>query len=79
LIGAFLATGCSDTGDVQTLYRTSPYSPMRIHFATFDARESSAYNLTNCQLAAQALNDNVGKLNDGQHPVSFWCERGHPE
>ncbi|MET3712608.1 paraquat-inducible protein B [Sphingomonas trueperi] len=49
----------------------------RIHWATFDASESNpAYNLDNCSMAMELLNENVGRLNAGKHPVKFWCEKG---
>jgi hypothetical protein len=55
---------------------------MRIHFASFDAADNGAgadagnYNGGNCQMTADLLNANVGKLNGGQHPARFWCEKG---
>jgi hypothetical protein len=43
---------------------------MRIHIATFDAKDGDAYNRENCNLAS--------KLYQGQPGVTvrFWCEKG---
>jgi hypothetical protein len=66
-----------------TLYRNSSVDPgLRIHWATFDARESDAsYNANNCAMAARLLNANFAtsaKI-EGQEPApgaGFWCEPG---
>lgn len=68
-----LIVGCSvPSGDVYTLYRNSVLDPsMRVHMATFDAKDSdNSYNQQNCMLAA--------KLFQGQPGVAttFWCEKG---
>lgn len=64
-----------------TLYRNSPLDPsLRVHWATFDAADKGTgagdYNQANCSMAAELLNANVAKLNAGQHPARFWCEKG---
>lgn len=65
-----------------TIYRNSPLdSNMRIHFATFDARDKGVvgqpgFNQENCDMTVALLNENVGRLNGGRHPAKFWCEKG---
>ena len=55
---------------------------MRVHWATFDAADKGGgedaghYNQNNCQTAADVLNANVRRLNGGNLPAKFWCERG---
>lgn len=70
---SFVVASEADAQDenVYTLYRNSVTDrALRIHIATFDANEGHAYNMENCQLAAD--------LFAGQSGVSvrFWCERG---
>ena len=79
----FLASCGDRTPSEYTLYRSSPLSKgMRIHFATFNAREqttayrNASFNLENCRMTAELLNANVAKLNNGKQPARFWCERG---
>jgi hypothetical protein len=66
-----------------TLYRNSFMDrSMRVHWATFDARESDHnYNRNNCEMAARLLNANIdasakaeGKERDPA--TGFWCEPG---
>jgi len=66
-----------------TLYRNSQIEgAVRIHWATFDARESDqAYNLNNCAMASRLLNANLAAFAkaNGEVPESglgFWCEPG---
>ncbi len=65
-----------------TLYRNSELlRTMRIHFATFDAPESEAFNYANCQMAARLLNANVKAVmesngSEAEPSVGFWCELG---
>jgi hypothetical protein len=66
-----------------TLYRNSVLDrSLRVHWATFDARESDAsYNANNCMMAARLLNANVKALgreeaNGPPAAVGFWCEPG---
>lgn len=75
-------SGCNsgDKSEPATLYRNSQIdNSMRIHFATFDAEDSTgSYNLLNCRMAMRVLNSNVRELNptkEKQH-VGFWCEAG---
>lgn len=68
-----LVAGCSaPSGDVYTLYRNSLLdTTMRIHIATFDARESGqTYNQENCMLAAELFSRQQGVK------TKFWCEKG---
>lgn len=76
--------GCADSNksDAFALYRNSPmdYS-MRVHWATFDAKDKGSYNMNNCLMAARLLNANVtasaraeGKERDVK--AGFWCEAG---
>lgn len=70
---------CSSRAETWTLYRNSSADPSaRIHFATMDSDQhaSQTYNEANCAMTMELLNGNVARLNDGQHPVRFWCERG---
>lgn len=77
-LGSFLGA-CSSRSETWTLYRNSSADPSaRIHFATMDSDQhaNSMYNEANCAMTMELLNANVARLNDGQHPVRFWCERG---
>ena len=64
------------------MYRNSQVDhSMRIHWATFDARDGQSYNWANCRMAARVLNANVSELakNDGRQrdkQLGFWCESG---
>jgi hypothetical protein len=74
VIAAFLAplaSAAQENGTSYTLYRTSPSdASMRIHVATFDAKETESYNRENCQVAA--------KLFAAQPSVTvhYFCEKG---
>ena len=60
-----------DEATVYTLYRTSPVdASMRLHVATFDAKETEAYNRENCLLAA-----NLFALQPGVK-ARYFCEKG---
>nr|WP_293854383.1 hypothetical protein [Sphingomonas sp. SCN 67-18] len=84
MCAAAALSGCgADSGSNYTLYRSSIFDPgARVHWATFNAKESNpAYNLNNCQMAARLLNANyrassaeMGKLPDPH--MGFWCEPG---
>jgi hypothetical protein len=66
-----LALAACGEGEVYTLYRNSPIAAgARIHWATFDAKESPGYNRGNCELAAQLLN------RQAPQGVRWWCEPG---
>lgn len=70
---------CSNRAETWTLYRNGPADPnARIHFATIDSVQhvSLTYNEENCAVTMELLNANVAQLNEGEHPVRFWCERG---
>ncbi len=72
------AMGCNEGGPIYTLYRNSPLDlHMRVHWASFDAKESGNYNQENCNMAADLLNKNLSKENPENYPaVHFWCEKG---
>lgn len=84
IVAAALA-GCNGEKKAEpfTLYRNSSLdSSTRVHWGSFDARESDpAYNRNNCEMAARLLNANLAafrKANGEEAPssVGFWCERG---
>jgi hypothetical protein len=69
-VASLALSGCQED-QVYTLYRNSPAFPnMRIHVATFDARDSSDYNNENCQTARRLFENQPGVI------VRYWCERG---
>lgn len=78
--GLTACTGASSS--TVTMYRNSPIDhAMRIHWATFDARDGQAYNWANCGMAARILNANVSELakREGKprdKALGFWCEAG---
>ena len=84
LVLASCSSGSFDAGAIPyTLYRNSPIdSGLRIHWASFDARESDTnYNSNNCTISARVLNANfaASAKTDGQDSspgVGFWCEPG---
>jgi hypothetical protein len=86
LVLAATVAGCtqSDDSEIYTLYRNSPYTVMRVHWATFDAKEGAGdlgANRDNCEMAARVLNANVAAGRkatgqQGQSDLGFWCERG---
>lgn len=74
----------ASTSETYTLYRNSRVdSSARIHWATFNVDDggggTGTYNEENCALAADVLNQNLRRLNGGEQPVRFWCERGSPK
>jgi len=71
-----LAACGNASGPHATLYRSSPLSDERVHWASFNARQSGSYNRDNCDMAAGLLNRNLKALNRGEMPVRFWCEAG---
>lgn len=69
--GSLLLAGCDDRSGAFTLYRNSPADAgMRVHIATFDAKDGDAYNRENCELAAKLFRSQPGVT------VRFWCEKG---
>jgi hypothetical protein len=63
-----------------TLYRNSPYSQsLRIHFATFDAKEAGNYNMGNCFLSADLFNKETYRQMNGKPTARYWCELGELE
>lgn len=83
-MGLLMLSSCSGEKDyLYTLYRNSPFDPsLRVHWATFDANESSpTYNLGNCMMAERLLNANLSASARAEgkepHPLTgFWCEPG---
>lgn len=76
-------SGCSgkDVADPVTLYRSSPFNAAeRVHFGTFDAKESDkAYNMNNCLMTSRLLNANVQAFAEREKKAvgfGFWCEPG---
>lgn len=70
---------CSDPGTTYTLYRSDRSDTLRIHVATFDAKQKSidgsgsaedAYNSENCRIAADLFQSQPGVK------VRYWCEKG---
>jgi hypothetical protein len=78
LLLPFAALGACGTasGPHATLYRSSTMSDERVHWASFNARQSGSYNRANCEMAADLLNRNLKALNGASAPVHFWCEEG---
>lgn len=70
---------CSSRAETWTLYRNSSADPnARVHYATMDSVQHATptYNEENRAMTMELLNANVARLNKGEHPVRFWCERG---
>jgi major membrane immunogen (membrane-anchored lipoprotein) len=69
---AVLLSACSTSeSETYTLYRSSlADSSLRIHVATFDARDGEAYNRENCQIAMDLFQKQPGVR------VRYWCEKG---
>jgi len=60
-----------NSGVVFTLYRNSAVNgTLRMHVATFDAADGKAYNLANCDHAADLFEVQPGVK------TRFWCEPG---
>lgn len=70
--GALLIlTGCTGEQGSYTLYRSSVAIPeLRIHVATFDAKDGPEYNRENCFLASTLFESQPGTK------TKFWCELG---
>ena len=83
LLASLFVAGCGGNSAPYTLYRNSNLDAnTRIHWATFDAGESSAaYNMNNCLMAAKLLNANMDAATQragSRRPprMGFWCEPG---
>lgn len=71
LCGCLLAlAACDGDSGSFTLYRSSALGDMRIHVASFDAKEGADYNAENCQIAADLFGSQRGVT------VRYWCEKG---
>ncbi len=69
LIGLLLI-GCSQS-ESYTLYRNSVSDEtMRLHVATFDAKNGEKYNQGNCEITRELFQKQDGVK------VKFWCEKG---
>ncbi len=69
LISLFLMS-CSQN-ESYTLYRNSVVDKtMRLHVATFDAKDGEKYNQENCEIARELFQKQDGVK------VKFWCEKG---
>lgn len=72
-VGLVLAgpTWGQNDGGIFTLYRNSVLDgSMRVHIATFDAREGRHYNAANCAIAADLFQE------QDSVKTRFWCEPG---
>jgi major membrane immunogen (membrane-anchored lipoprotein) len=69
---AVLLSACSSgESETYTLYRNSVLDGgLRIHMATFDAKDGEAYNRENCQIAMDLFQKQPGVT------VRYWCEKG---
>ncbi len=69
LISLFLMS-CSQN-ESYTLYRNSVIDKtMRLHVATFDAKDGEKYNQENCEIARELFQKQDGVI------TKFWCEKG---
>lgn len=69
---ATLLSACSNgETETYTLYRNSVVGGhLRIHVASFDAKEGEDYNRENCQTAMELFQKQPGVT------VRYWCEKG---
>jgi hypothetical protein len=70
-----LLSGCdggrASDAETWTLYRNSMLDKtMRIHWATFDAKDGPGFNRENCMAAAGVIN------RQREVTVLYWCENG---
>lgn len=72
LLVPLLVAACEPSGHASyTLYRNSVTdSGMRVHVATFDARDGGDYNQDNCEQARELFQTQPGVA------TRFWCEQG---
>lgn len=65
-------SACKAEDGVYTLYRNSPLdSAMRVHVATFDAKDGNDYNAENCQIGVEVFGGQPGVI------ARYWCEKGY--
>jgi len=66
-----VSVSCSNSSESYTLYRDSGLDPaLRVHLATFDAKDGRSYNETNCTMMADLYNEKYSDTNKA------WCEQG---
>jgi hypothetical protein len=73
-----------DKAPVYTLYQSNPLDlTARVHFATFNSAlkgeqktGEKSVNQSNCEMAAEVLNEKIRSANNGGQPVRYWCEKG---
>ena len=72
VLSPLIFAGCfSSDSNTYTLYRSSATGVfMRVHVATFDAKEQEDYNKANCEVAQELFQNQPGVT------VKFWCEKG---
>lgn len=72
LVSTTLLIACGNSDSSYTLYRNSPIDEhMRIHVATFNAKDGHDYNMSNCQTAQELFQNQKGVT------AKFWCEKGN--
>ena len=72
LVSAILLIACGNSDGSYTLYRNSSIDEhMRIHVATFNAKDGHDYNMSNCQIAQELFQKQDGIK------TKFWCEKGN--
>lgn len=88
VVGLIILSACNSQSSgsqagAYVLYRNSNFdTSVRVHWATFNARESDPnYNANNCGMAARLLNANLAASAKAEgkapHPgLGFWCEPG---
>lgn len=70
-VSAFGVSASALAADTFTLYRNSAIdASMRIHMATFDAKNDGSYNRDNCNIAAGLFQNQPGVK------TRYWCEKG---
>lgn len=68
-----LVSACSPRTEPVRLLRTSTAGPeLRLHVATFDAKDGESYNRDNCETAAKLFQAQPGV------EVRYYCDRVKP-
>jgi len=68
---SLLLTGCGQTEQIYTLYRSYSMNPnTRTHIATFDANDGRDYNNQNCLATQYLYQQKAGS------DAKYWCEYG---